>query len=94
MSLVRNSIVRDKTVMLAIYKSLIRPAHLILSIVYSCGMWNPSATDGSWQINLELKAGLPAQLRVLAHCHTACRLEFLNLTTHTLAEKSIRGETF
>ena len=42
--------------MLAIYKSLIRPAHLILNIVYSCGMWNPSATDGNWQIDLELKA--------------------------------------
>ena len=46
--IVRNLIIRDKTVMLAIYKSLIRP-HL----EYCVQLWNPSAAHGSWRIVLE-----------------------------------------
>ena len=86
--IVRNLIIRDKTVMLAIYKSLIRP-HL----EYCVQLWNPSAAHGSWRIVLELEAVQRRFTRLIEGIGTlpySNRLETLNLTT--LAERRIRGD--
>ena len=74
--------------MLAIYKSLIRP-HL----EYCVQLWNPSAAHGSWRIVLELEAVQRRFTRLIEGIGTlpySNRLETLNLTT--LAERRIRGD--
>ena len=84
----RNLIIREKTVMLAIYKALIRP-HL----EYCVQLWNPVAAHGSWGIVLELESVQRRFTRLINEVGTlpySRRLEILNLTT--LAERRIRGD--
>ena len=50
--IVRNLVIREKVVMIAIYKALIRP-HL----EYCVQLWNPVAAHGSWGTVLELESG-------------------------------------
>ena len=45
----RNIISKDRTVMLNIYKTLIRP-----KLEYCVQIWNPAAAHGNWSIILEL----------------------------------------
>ena len=85
---VRNLIVRDRSVMLSIYKCLIRP-HL----EYCVQMWNPAVTHGSWQTILELESVQRRFTRLIEGIGAlpySDRLEALNLTT--LAERRIRGD--
>lgn len=85
---VRNLITREKSVMLAIYKALIRP-HL----EYCVQLWNPVATHGSWGTILELEGVQRRFTRLISGVGTlpySRRLEILNLTT--LAERRIRGD--
>ena len=49
--IVRNLVLRDRSVMLAIYKALIRP-HL----EYCVQLWNPVAAHGNWCTILELES--------------------------------------
>ena len=84
----RNLIIREKVVMLNIYKSLIRP-HL----EYCVQLWNPNAAHGSWQIILQLEAVQRRFTRLIEDIGTLSysdRLESLKLTT--LAERRIRGD--
>jgi hypothetical protein len=84
----RNLIIRDKTVMIAIYKALIRP-HL----EYCVQLWNPVAAHGSWGIILELESVQRRFTRLINEVGTlpySRRLEILNLTT--LAERRLRGD--
>ena len=86
--IVRNLIIREKSVMLAIYKALIRP-HL----EYCVQLWNPVAAHGSWAIVLELEGVQRRFTRLISEIGTlpySRRLEILNLTT--LAERRIRGD--
>ena len=85
---VRNLITRDRTVMLAIYKALIRP-HL----EYCVQLWNPTAAHGSWGIILELEGVQRRFTRLIDGIGTlpySSRLENLKLTT--LAERRVRGD--
>ena len=85
---VRNLIARDRTVMLAIYKALIRP-HL----EYCVQLWNPTAAHGSWGIILELEGVQRRFTRLIDGIGTlpySSRLENLKLTT--LAERRVRGD--
>ena len=86
--IVRNLIIREKSVMLAIYKALIRP-HL----EYCVQLWNPVAAHGSWGIVLELESVQRRFTRLIDEVGTlpySRRLEILNLTT--LAERRTRGD--
>ncbi|KAL5250782.1 hypothetical protein ACHWQZ_G016501 [Mnemiopsis leidyi] len=85
---VRNLINREKNVMLAIYKALIRP-HL----EYCVQLWNPVAAHGNWATVLELESVQRRFTRLIDEVGTlpySQRLEILNLTT--LAERRIRGD--
>ncbi|KAL5266962.1 hypothetical protein ACHWQZ_G004116 [Mnemiopsis leidyi] len=85
---VRNLINREKNVMLAIYKALIRP-HL----EYCVQLWNPVAAHGNWATVLELESVQRRFTRLIDEVGTlpySRRLEILNLTT--LAERRIRGD--
>jgi hypothetical protein len=86
--IVRNLIIREKVVMLNVYKSLIRP-HL----EYCVQLWNPNAAHGSWQVILQLEAVQRRFTRLIDDIGTlpySERLESLKLTT--LAERRIRGD--
>ncbi|KAL5254842.1 hypothetical protein ACHWQZ_G014322 [Mnemiopsis leidyi] len=85
---VRNLINREKNVMLAIYKALIRP-HL----EYCVQLWNPVVAHGNWGTVLELESVQRRFTRLIDEVGTlpySRRLEILNLTT--LAERRIRGD--
>ena len=84
----RNLMIREKYVMLNIYKSLIRP-HL----EYCVQMWNPVAAHGSWKTILELEAVQRRYTRMIDDIGVlpySERLDALKLTT--LAERRIRGD--
>ena len=86
--IVRNLVIREKVVMIAIYKALIRP-HL----EYCVQLWNPPAAHGSWGTVLELESVQRRFTRLIDEVGTlpySRRLEILNLTT--LAERRIRGD--
>ena len=86
--IIRNLVLRDKDVMLTIYKALIRP-HL----EYCVQLWNPAATHGSWGIVLELEGVQRRFTRLINEVGTlpySRRLDILNLTT--LAERRLRGD--
>ena len=84
----RNLIIREKCVMLNIYKTLIRP-HL----EYCVQLWNPVVGHGNWQIILELEAVQRRFTRMIEGIGLlpySDRLSALELTT--LAERRIRGD--
>ena len=86
--IVRNLVIREKVVMIAIYKALIRP-HL----EYCVQLWNPPAAHVSWGTVLELESVQRRFTRLIDEVGTlpySRRLEILNLTT--LAERRIRGD--
>jgi len=86
--IVRNLVIREKVVMIAIYKALIRP-HL----EYCVQLWNPVAAHGSWGTVLELESVQRRFTRLIDEVGTlpySRRLDILNLTT--LAERRIRGD--
>ena len=86
--IVRNLILREKSVMLSVYKALVRP-HL----EYCVQLWNPVAEQGSWGLILELEGVQRRFTRLIDEVGTlpySERLEVLNLTT--LAERRIRGD--
>ena len=79
---------RDKDVLLRIYKTLIRP-HL----EYCVQVWNPVATHGNWGIILEIEGVQRRFTRLMNDIGTlpySERLELLKLTT--LAERRLRGD--
>ena len=84
----RNLITREKKVMIAIYKALIRP-HL----EYCVQLWNPVAEHGKWSLILELEGvqrrftRLIDEVGILPYSE---RLDVLMLTT--LAERRSRGD--
>ena len=86
--IVRNLVLREKTVMLSIYKALIRP-HL----EYCVQLWNPVSSYGSWAVILELEGVQRRFTRLIDEIGMlpySRRLEILNLTT--LAERRARGD--
>ena len=86
--IVRNLVLREKNVMLSVYKMLIRP-HL----EYCVQLWNPVPEHGSWSLILELEGVQRRFTRLIDEIGTlpySERLASLNLTT--LAERRIRGD--
>ena len=86
--IVRNLILREKSVMVQVYKTLIRP-HL----EYCVQLWNPVAEHGNWSLILELEGVQRRFTRLIDEVGTlpySERLEILSLTT--LAERRIRGD--
>ena len=86
--IVRNLVLREKNVMLSVYKMLIRP-HL----EYCVQLWNPVPEHGSWSLILELEGVQRRFTRLIDEIGTlpySERLDSLNLTT--LAERRIRGD--
>ena len=86
--IVRNLMLREKNVMLSVYKMLIRP-HL----EYCVQLWNPVPEHGSWSLILELEGVQRRFTRLIDEIGTlpySERLDILNLTT--LAERRIRGD--
>ena len=84
----RNVISREASVMLAIYKSLVRP-HL----EYAVQVWNPTATHGNWQTILELENVQRSFTRMIDNIGLLRyneRLKELGLTT--LLERRARGD--
>ena len=84
----RNFITREKSVMMNIYKALIRP-HL----EYCVQIWSPAAQHGNWGLILEIEQVQRRFTRMIDGIGTlpySQRLEALNLTT--LAERRIRGD--
>ena len=84
----RNFITREKSVMINIYKALIRP-HL----EYCVQIWSPAAQHGNWGLILEIEQVQRRFTRMIDGIGTlpySQRLEALNLTT--LAERRIRGD--
>ena len=84
----RNLILRDKTVMLNVYKTIIRP-HL----EYCTQLWSPVAGYGNWSMILELEGVQRRFTRLIDDIGTlpySQRLDILKLTT--LAERRIRGD--
>ena len=84
----RNLVLRDRNVMIAIYKALIRP-HL----EYCVQLWNPIAEHGNWSLVLELEGVQRRFTRLIDEVGTlpySQRLEILKLTT--LAERRNRGD--
>ena len=84
----RNLITREKSVMLNIYKSLIRP-HL----EYCVQLWNPVLGHGNWQTILDLEAVQRRFTRLIEGIGLlpySDRLHDLRLTT--LAERRMRGD--
>jgi hypothetical protein len=86
--IVRNVVLREKTVMLSIYKALVRP-HL----EYCVQLWNPVRSYGSWATILEIEGVQRRFTRLIDEIGMlpySRRLEILNLTT--LAERRERGD--
>ena len=84
----RNIICKDKSVMLLIYKSLIRP-HL----EYAVQCWAPSPRFGNWGIILELEKVQRKFTRLINDIGTLTYGERLkSLTLTTLAERRMRGD--
>ena len=86
--IVRNLVLREKNVMLSVYKMLIRP-HL----EYCVQLWNPVPEHGSWSLILELEGVQRRFTRLIDEIGTlpySERLDSLNLTT--LAERRVRGD--
>ena len=84
----RNFILREKSVMIRIYKALIRH-----QIEYCVPVWSPQAEHGSWSLILELEGVQRRFTRLIdgmGQLPYSERLEALNLTT--LAERRIRGD--
>lgn len=84
----RNLILRDRNVMLNVYKTVIRP-HL----EYCVQLWSPPAQHGNWAMIIELENVQRRFTRLINGIGTlpySERLEALNLTT--LAERRIRGD--
>ncbi|NQZ52218.1 MAG: reverse transcriptase family protein [Moritella sp.] len=84
----RNLLCREKSVMLTVYKSLIRP-HL----EYCVQVWSPIAEHGNWGIILEIESIQRKFTRLIDGIGTLTysqRLKACNLTT--LAERRIRGD--
>ena len=86
--IVRNLTLREKSVMLPVYKALVRP-HL----EYCVQLWNPVAEQGNWSLISELEGVQRRFTRLIDEVGTlpySERLDKLNLTT--LAERRIRGD--
>ena len=84
----RNVISREKTVMLNIYMTLVRP-HL----EYCTQLWNPTAEHGNWRIIMEIEGVQRAFTRLIENSGLDTykdRLQYLNLTT--LLERRMRGD--
>ena len=84
----RNLILREKNVMLPIYKTIIRP-HL----EYCTQLWNPVAEHGNWSTIIELERVQRRFTSMIDDFSTlpySERLDKLYLTT--LAERRIRGD--
>ncbi len=84
----RNLILRDKRVMINVYKTIIRP-HL----EYCTQLWSPPAQHGNWTMIIELENVQRRFTRLIDDIGTlpySERLESLDLTT--LAERRIRGD--
>ena len=84
----RNVITRDKSVMVSIYKSLIRP-HL----EYCAQIWSPVAEHGNWGTILEIESvqrRFTRMIEGLGMDSYSQRLESIHLTT--LAERRLRGD--
>ena len=86
--IVRNFTLREKCVMLRIYKALIRP-HL----EYGVQLWNPAPEHGNWSQILALESVQRRFTRLIdgmGHIPYSERLGILQLTT--LAERRSRGD--
>ena len=84
----RNLISREKTLMLRIYKTLIRP-HL----EYCVQLWNPAAEHGNWSLILRIESVQRRFTRMIEEVGLlpySERLQILELTT--LAERRSRGD--
>ena len=83
----RNLTIIEKSIMIAIYKALIRP-----HFEYCIQLWNPVAAHGNWRTVLELESVLRRFTRLIDEVGTlpySRILEIFNLTM--LAERRIRG---
>ena len=86
--LTRNIISREPSVMLGLYKSLIKP-----HIEYCSQAWAPMARHGNWTLILELEAVQRSFTRMIDGLGLMTyreRLDKLNLTT--LLERRVRGD--
>ena len=84
----RNLIIREKKVMINIYKTIIRP-----NLEYCAQLWSPVAAHGNWGLILQLEGVQRRFTRLINGIGTlpySERLEALNLTT--LAERRLRGD--
>ena len=84
----RNLISREKTLMLRIYKTLIRP-HL----EYCVQLWNPAPEHGNWSLILRIESVQRRFTRMIEEVGLlpySERLQILELTT--LAERRSRGD--
>ena len=84
----RNVISREPSVMLGLYKSLIKP-----HIEYCAQAWAPMARHGNWSLILELEAVQRSFTRMIDGLGLITyreRLDKLNLTT--LLERRVRGD--
>ena len=84
----RNLISREKTLMLRIYKTLIRP-HL----EYCVQLWNPAAEHGNWSLIVRIESVQRRFTRMIEEVGLlpySERLRILGLTT--LAERRSRGD--
>ena len=84
----RNVISREPSVMLGLYKSLIKP-----HIEYCSQAWAPMARHGNWSLILELEAVQRSFTRMIDGLGLMTyreRLDKLNLTT--LLERRVRGD--
>ena len=84
----RNVISREPSVMLGLYKSLIKP-----HIEYCSQAWAPMARHGNWSLILELEAVQRSFTRMIDGLGLMTyreRLNKLNLTT--LLERRVRGD--
>ena len=84
----RNLISREKSLMLRVYKTLIRP-HL----EYCVQLWNPAAEHGNWSLILRIESvqrRFPRMIEEVGLLPYSERLRILQLTT--LAERRSRGD--
>ena len=84
----RNIVNKEKTVMLNIFKTLIRP-----KLEYCVQIWNPVACHGNWQIIHELESVQRRFTRLISDIGLLPYSErLLSLQLTTLAERRIRGD--